>query len=109
MSLADPMKAVHPRTDTLLGIDIGSVTICVVRTDLSGKILATAYLSHKGQIRECLRTAGAQIGLESVRGIAVCAAPCFDPEMVVLQPAGCPHQGRENAEPAGKVPAPGRS
>ena len=83
MTLADPMKAAYPRTGTLLGIDIGSVTICVVRTDL-GEDPGNGIPFPQRQIRECLRTAGAQIGLESVRGIAACAAPCFDPEKVVV-------------------------
>jgi predicted CoA-substrate-specific enzyme activase len=74
----------HPQSATLLGIDIGSVTISMVQMNLSGKILKTAYLFHKGQIRKCLRTAGQQMDLETVRSIAVCAAPCFNPELVTI-------------------------
>jgi predicted CoA-substrate-specific enzyme activase len=67
---------------SLLGIDVGSVTISLIRMNFSGQILETAYLFHKGQIRECLRTAGEQMDLSSVISIAVCAAPCFNPELV---------------------------
>jgi len=74
----------HSGTPTLLGIDIGSVTISIVRMDLSGKILSTVYLFHKGQVRECLRLAGQQIDLTTVRGIACCDAPCFTPAAVRL-------------------------
>ncbi len=70
--------------ETLLGIDIGSVTLSVVQMDLSGQVLKTAYLFHQGQIRQCLRSAGEQFDLSTVAGIAACAAPCFNPEMVRL-------------------------
>jgi predicted CoA-substrate-specific enzyme activase len=68
--------------ETLLGIDIGSVTLSLVQTDLSGRILHTAYIFHKGQIRESLKRAGGSFDLTSVRRIAVCTASCFDPEKV---------------------------
>ena len=77
-------KAEHPHPETLLGVDIGSVTISLVQMDLSGKILKTRYLFHKGQIRECLRSAGQHMDLSTIRGIAVCSAPCFNTEMVTL-------------------------
>ena len=73
----------HLHRETLLGIDIGSVTISVVHMDLSGRILDTQYLFHKGKIRDCLRSAGAGIDLASVKCIAVCADPRFDPGKVV--------------------------
>jgi len=76
------MKAEHPRTETLLGIDIGSVTVSVVQTDLSGRIMKSSYLFHKGRIRNGLREAGREIDLATVRGIGVCAAPFFDPRKV---------------------------
>lgn len=84
MTTAIPMKSELPRTEILLGIDIGSVTISVVQTDLAGRILKTSYLFHKGQIRDGLAAAGREINLATLRGIAVCAAPCFDPELVTL-------------------------
>ncbi|MCX6284152.1 MAG: acyl-CoA dehydratase activase [Bacteroidetes bacterium] len=75
-------KTGHLHFETLLGIDIGSVSISFVEMDLSGKILKTLYLFHKGQIRECLRSATQQLDMASLRGIAVCASPCFDPALV---------------------------
>ena len=77
-------NAEHPHTETLLGIDIGSVAISIVQIDLSGRVLKTRYLFHKGQIRECLNSAGQDFDLLSVRGIAVCAAPFFDPGKVTF-------------------------
>jgi predicted CoA-substrate-specific enzyme activase len=76
-------KAEQPQTETLLGIDIGSVTISLVQMELSGKILKTVYLFHKGQIRECLKSAGLQVDLTTVRGIAS-ASPLFDPKKVTF-------------------------
>ncbi|MFZ4562272.1 MAG: acyl-CoA dehydratase activase [Bacteroidales bacterium] len=73
-----------PVTETLLGIDVGSVTISIVRMDLTGKILNTFYLFHKGQIRECLRNAGQQMDLSTVRGLAACSAPFFNPAKIGL-------------------------
>ena len=67
---------------SLLGLDIGSLTVSIVQMDLKGRISNSAYLFHKGQIRECLREAGRQFDLAAVRQIAVCSAPYFNPEYV---------------------------
>jgi predicted CoA-substrate-specific enzyme activase len=72
----------HPGV-SLLGIDIGSLTVSLVQMSLQGKILNSAYIFHKGQIRKCLRDAGHAFDLKSVRHIAVCAAPFFNPEFVI--------------------------
>ena len=69
----------HLPKETLLGIDIGSVTISLVSMDLSGKIQKTMYLFHKGQIRECLRSASSEFDLANLRGLAACSASCFNP------------------------------
>ena len=69
-------------TETLLGIDIGSVTISLVQMNFSGQILKTAYLFHKGQIRECLALAGQHVDLNTVRYIAACDASSLNPELV---------------------------
>ena len=82
MSMSLRAKTGHLTPETLLGIDIGSVTISLVLMDLSGQVQKTCYLFHKGQIRECLRSASHQLDLSNLRGIAVCSAPCFNPELV---------------------------
>ena len=71
-------------TGTLLGIDIGSVTISFVLMTLRGQIISTLYLFHKGQIRECLSNAGRQLDISGLQGIAVCSAPGFNPALVTL-------------------------
>ncbi|MFH1937753.1 MAG: hypothetical protein ABIK52_09340, partial [Bacteroidota bacterium] len=78
------IKPEHSLADSILGIDIGSVTISLVQMELSGKIRKTVYLFHKGQIRESLLVAGQQIDLSTVRGIACCTSPCVNPELVTL-------------------------
>jgi predicted CoA-substrate-specific enzyme activase len=50
--------------------------------DLSGQIRKSAYLFHKGQIRESLAAAGRNLDLSTIRRIAVCAAPCFNMDLV---------------------------
>jgi len=82
MDLSIREQSGHLSRETLLGIDIGSVTISLVSMDLSGKILKTIYLFHKGQIRDCLRSATHQLDLSNLSGIAVCASPCFNSELV---------------------------
>jgi predicted CoA-substrate-specific enzyme activase len=84
MILNPGVKADHPPAETILGIDIGSVTISLVEMELSGQIRNTVYLFHRGQIRECLSSAGKHIDLTTVRGFAACAASCFDPKLVKL-------------------------
>ena len=75
-------NAEKPHAETLLGIDVGSVTLSLVLMDLTGRILDTKYLFHKGQIRECLLSAGKLMALPAIRGIACCASPCFDTKVV---------------------------
>ena len=58
------------------------MTISIARVDLSGKVLDSLYLFHKGKIRECLRTAGQGLDLTSVRRIAVCSSSRFNAELV---------------------------
>jgi len=72
----------HPDPETLLGIDIGSVTISLVHMEMSGRILKTLYLFHKGKIRECLRSATNELALSNLQGIAACTSPGINPELL---------------------------
>jgi len=56
--------------DTVLGIDIGSVSVSIVQIDLDGKILEEFYGFHKGNIRDTLLSAGRIFDLTRVRAIA---------------------------------------
>ncbi|MBI5219819.1 MAG: CoA activase [Bacteroidia bacterium] len=68
----------------VLGVDIGSLSLSVVKSDLSGKIHDSFYRFHQGQIRECLQSLSKEIDLTDVRGIAATAASCLDPEKVII-------------------------
>ncbi len=56
--------------NNILGIDIGSVSLSVVRLDCTGNILDHHYLFHKGNVREALATIQGKLELSSVRAIA---------------------------------------
>jgi len=81
-NLPGEIKTEHFNIETILGIDIGSVSISLVVMDLSGRILKTLYLFHQGQIRECLRSATQQLDLTGLRGITVCNVPGFKQELL---------------------------
>ncbi len=72
----------HFTRETLLGIDIGSVTISFVLMDMSGRILKTLYLAHKGKLREWLRSATHELDLSNLTGIAACASPVFNTGLI---------------------------
>lgn len=64
------METVSTRTGSVVGIDIGSVSLSLVQMDLSGQIRNSVYLFHKGRIREYLLEAGKGFDLTDVRGVA---------------------------------------
>lgn len=76
------MQAEQFFPETVLGIDIGSVTISIVQMTLAGDVLKTKYLFHHGQVREHLLAAGHHMDLTHVRGIACCNSSLLDPAMV---------------------------
>lgn len=78
------MNTKHDPQTSILGIDIGSVTISLVQMNLEGKILSTRYLFHKGQVREHLAEAGKDIDLASVKRIACCTSSWMDTSSVVM-------------------------
>ncbi|MEI7662161.1 MAG: BadF/BadG/BcrA/BcrD ATPase family protein, partial [Bacteroidota bacterium] len=75
-----------PHPGTLIGIEVGSVTVSFVQVDFSGQILKAVYLFHKGRIRECFRSAEGQLDMSAVQGVAVCNAHCFQPGMPSYNP-----------------------
>ncbi len=56
--------------DNILGIDIGSVSLSVVRLDCSGNILDHHYLFHKGNVRGTLAALQDKTDLSTVGAIA---------------------------------------
>jgi predicted CoA-substrate-specific enzyme activase len=69
-------------SNTILGIDIGSVAVSLVQSDLNGNILSTTYAFHHGRIRETLMKLQKDIDLSVVRGIGTVAKNHFNPENV---------------------------
>jgi predicted CoA-substrate-specific enzyme activase len=60
------------REATILGIDIGSVSISTVQISLlRGDVLKSSYLFHEGKIKDCLREILADFDLSNLRGVAV--------------------------------------
>jgi len=61
---------VFPSGDTVLGIDIGSVSVSIVQMDPYGNILRKYYKFHKGSIRDTLSDAVTVLDLTSVKAAA---------------------------------------
>lgn len=97
------MKADQSGLDSVLGIDIGSVSLSLVQMDLSGKIQKHAYLFHKGNIRESLRASRDRFIPGHIRGIACTTSPgitsgpvhIYDPQVAIIAAAKkiCPNAG----------------
>jgi len=78
------MNAKHDPQASILGIDIGSVTISLVQMNLEGEVVATRYLFHKGEVREHLAEAAKGLDLTSVKSIACCTSSWLDPSAVKM-------------------------
>jgi predicted CoA-substrate-specific enzyme activase len=57
-------------TESILGIDIGSVSLYMVQLDTDGKILRRFFQFHKGNIPEALSEAGKTFDLSGIKAIA---------------------------------------
>jgi len=67
---------------TVLGIDIGSVSLSLVQMDMKGKMLKEVYLFHKGQIRNSLLAAGSCIDFSDIHGIACTGSSFLAPDRI---------------------------
>ena len=67
---------------SLLGIDIGSVSMSIVKVDLSGKFLSSSYSFHHGRIPETLMKLQENFDLSDIRGIATVSKNWFNTESV---------------------------
>lgn len=74
--------ALRSHQGSLLGIDIGSVSMSIVKVDLSGKFLSSSYSFHHGRIPETLMKLQKKFDLSDIRGIATVSKNWFDPESV---------------------------
>ncbi len=79
--------------ETILGIDIGSVTLSMVQTDYRGNILQTAYRFHRGRIIETIIETEKDFDLSSLTGIAHLSGkgyfkkeiPTFDTQTSIIE------------------------
>ncbi|MCP4686828.1 MAG: CoA activase, partial [Desulfobacterales bacterium] len=55
---------------TVLGIDVGSVSVSAVLVDEEKRVSGAAYDCHGGDVRGCLKSALEEFDLESVSGVA---------------------------------------
>ncbi|MBN2863459.1 MAG: hypothetical protein JXN62_09880, partial [Bacteroidales bacterium] len=64
------MAIVSSSSDSVLGIDIGSVSVSMVQLDIEGNILRKFYRFHKGDIRKTFTDASKIFDLSEIKGIA---------------------------------------
>lgn len=60
------MKSAPTKTATVLGIDVGSVSLSVVQLDLDGRILNSFYGFHQGNLDKTFEKVEEQLDLKSV-------------------------------------------
>lgn len=70
--------------DSVLGIDIGSVSLSIVQLDTAGNILRHFYQFHKGNIRDALLDADKIFDLVKVKAIAcTSSSTCLDKKKIL--------------------------
>jgi predicted CoA-substrate-specific enzyme activase len=57
-----------------LGVDVGSVSVCLALLDTTGETRQTAYRFHKGKVRETLRSLVEELGPVPLAGIGFTSA-----------------------------------
>jgi hypothetical protein len=60
---------------TVIGVDVGSATVAVVRVAADGAMLASAYAPHRGRVREAVRAALAGMGAGRERAACTSGTP----------------------------------
>ena len=71
------MANISVTQNSVLGIDIGSVSLCLVQLDMESKILRRFYQFHKGNIRDALLQAGKIFDLSQINAIACTSSSIF--------------------------------
>jgi len=69
--------------NTILGIDIGTVAISLVQTDLAGIIISSSYSFHHGRIPETLLKLQESLDLTGIKGIATVSKSWFNNQYVI--------------------------
>ena len=71
------MEKVYAPRNSVIGIDIGSVSLSVVQLDTDGNLLNQFYQFHKGNIRDTLSEAAKIFDLSHVNAIACTSSSSF--------------------------------
>ena len=77
------MAEVVAKQDSVLGIDIGSVSLSAVQLGMDGSIIRRFYRFHKGNIRNTIEAAGRFFDLTQIRAIAcTSSSACLNRKLV---------------------------
>ena len=77
------MAKLASNQDSVLGIDIGSVSLSIVELDPDGKILSQFYKFHKGNIRQSFKDAEKVFSLSGIKSIAcTSSSACLSNKLV---------------------------
>jgi activator of 2-hydroxyglutaryl-CoA dehydratase len=78
------MSKVTVTRNSILGIDIGSVSLYIVQLDTAGKILSRYHQFHKGNVRSAFSDAGKQFDLSQVNAVAcTSSSTCLNKKQVL--------------------------
>jgi predicted CoA-substrate-specific enzyme activase len=78
------MGKVNSTRNSILGIDIGSVSLYIVQLDEEGNIQRQGHLFHKGNIREAFEEAGKIYDLSLIKAIAcTSSSTCLSKKLVL--------------------------
>ena len=78
------MIKIPANQDSILGIDIGSVSLSMVQLDPEGRILSHFYRFHKGNLLQAFSEAEKTFDLNSIKAVACTSSPAFLNRNLVL-------------------------
>jgi activator of 2-hydroxyglutaryl-CoA dehydratase len=78
------MSEIYANRNSILGIDIGSVSLSIVQLDRDGKILSKFYKFHKGNIHNAFSDASKIFDLTGIKAIACTSSSvCLNRKLVL--------------------------
>jgi len=83
------------------GIDVGSVSVCFVSLDMTGKLLKHAYALHSGNVRDTVEAMAGEFLTPGLKGIAAPGSKtrftgevrCFDTQVSLIHAVSRPGSG----------------
>ena len=83
MKSGNDMTGINEIPDSVLGIDIGSVSLGIVQLDRQGNILKRFCQPHRGKVRDVISRASENFDLDSISAIACTSSSgCLDKNLV---------------------------